>query len=590
MSRKRLLWQLYPSYFLITILAVAAAAWYASVAFRGMYIERTARGLEEKARLLEDQIKPNLLQSDTKEIDALCKRLGSNARTRITVIIPSGRVVGDTEEDPLVMDNHADRPEVIEAMAGGRGQSIRFSHTLAKDMMYVAIPLKDRDEIIGVVRTSVPLTSIGKVLSGMYVKILIGAVIIAVIAGIISLAVSRRISRPLEDMKRVAGYFARGHLKHRLPVPDTDELGSLAEAMNEMASQLDERIQTITRQRDEQEAILTSMIEGVVAVDEEERIISINQAGARMLEVDRDEAKGRSIQEAIRNTAFQNFVSRTLSEKEPVEGEIYPRSEGERYLQTHGTIFSDAQGEARGAVVVLNDVTRIKQLENLRREFVANVSHELKTPITSIKGFVETMQEGAINVREDEERFLGIISNQVDRLNAIIEDLLLLSKIEQYEEKKEIEMEQARLKHVLESAIQICEVKAAKKNINIDLACEDELTARINPPLLEQAVVNLIDNAIKASEPGGAVKIEAFKKEEGITIEVHDQGCGIAKEHIPRLFERFYRVDKARSRKLGGTGIGLAIVKHIAQAHKGTVSVESDPGKGSRFTIRLSSN
>ena len=236
---------------------------------------------------------------------------------------------------------------------------------------------------------------------------------------------------------------------------------------------------------------------------------------------------------------------------------------------------------------MLNDVTRYRHLENLRRDFVANVSHELKTPIASIKGFVETLLDGALNQPEDAQRFLKIISNHVERLNNIIEDLLSLSKIEQSEEAANLPLIEAPLWGVLEAALHGCQSQAEAKKIELSLVCDENVTAQIDPPLLEQAVINLVDNAIKYSESGGRVLVEVATAANELSIAVRDQGCGIAAEHLPRLFERFYRVDRARSRKLGGTGLGLAIVKHIVQAHRGTIDVASTPGVGSVFTIHL---
>jgi two-component system phosphate regulon sensor histidine kinase PhoR len=252
----------------------------------------------------------------------------------------------------------------------------------------------------------------------------------------------------------------------------------------------------------------------------------------------------------------------------------------------HGTILRNDKGESLGAVVVLNDITRLRHLENIRRDFVANVSHELKTPITSIKGFVETLREGALKDPGDSERFLGIIAKQADRLNSIIEDLLTLSKIEE-SEKTELQLEEHNLKAVLQSAISLCDIKAKSKKATVTLDCNDELTAKINPELLEQAIINLLDNAIKYSDEGGDIKISAIRLNSEINISVRDWGIGIERRHLPRLFERFYTVDKAHSRELGGTGLGLAIVKHIVLAHHGNVSIESAPGKGSTFTILL---
>ncbi|MEX2561444.1 MAG: ATP-binding protein, partial [Pirellulales bacterium] len=253
----------------------------------------------------------------------------------------------------------------------------------------------------------------------------------------------------------------------------------------------------------------------------------------------------------------------------------------------HGTALRDAGGHSIGAVIVLNDVSRLRQLENMRRDFAANVSHELKTPVTSIKGFVETLLDGAMRDSQDSERFLRIIARQADRLDSIIEDLLSLSRIEKEGDAADLVLTLAELRGVLESALHDCDSKASERGIRIALSCDDGLQARINPPLLEQAVTNLLDNAIKYSEPAGEVQLSGQTAGGEVLIVVRDQGCGIAEEHLSRLFERFYRVDKARSRKLGGTGLGLAIVKHIVLAHRGQVTVESAPSAGSTFTIHL---
>jgi two-component system phosphate regulon sensor histidine kinase PhoR len=587
--KKRLLWHLYPSFLLITIISLMAVTWYASKSLKDFFLEQTAADLTVRARLFESQILRYLDPLDKKTIDQLCKDIGKGASTRLTVILPSGKVAGDSEKDPALMDTHVDRPEFIQALNAPFGISMRYSQTLEKNMMYVGIPIKVNNRILAVVRASIPLTPIDTLIRNIRNEIALGGFIIAVFASILSLVISRRITRPIEQIKRTAESIARGNFQARSQVDQSDEIGSLSDAINNMATQLRDRIDTVMRQRNEIEAMLSSMIEGVIAVDEEEHIISMNQAAAAMLLCDISVVQGRSIQEVVRNTVLQEFVKDALTSQEPVEKDILLYTDVERIINAHGTVLRDADKHRVGALIVLNDITRLWKLENIRRDFVANVSHEIRTPITAIKGFVETLRDGSVKDPKDSQRFLEIIEKHVDRLEAIIEDLLSLSRIERGTEGEHIMLQGGRIRDVLVTAIQVCEIKAAPKNIRVELSCNEELKANINSALLEQAVVNLIDNAIKFSDNGSSVLIKAIQMNGQIGISILDHGCGIEKKHLPRLFERFYRVDKARSRQMGGTGLGLAIVKHIAQTHGGEVSVESTPGKGSAFSIHIPS-
>ncbi len=390
-------------------------------------------------------------------------------------------------------------------------------------------------------------------------------------------------------MGRTLDRYAQGDLGHKLPLPDPEELADLAAAVNRLGSALQSRMQELIRQWNEREAILASMAEGVLAVDPDERIISLNAAAAELIGVPREQAIGRSLPEVVRNPALQRLVSDVLNRQAAASDEIQllQSPEEPRLLHAQGSVLYDAAERPHGALVVLHDVTRLKQLENVRRDFVANVSHELKTPVTTIKGYVETLLEGTVDHAEDVQRFLRIIASQADRLQALIDDLLTLSRLDEAPEKMEISLERQPLSPVLRAAIETCRPKAETKQIRIELACDERLVARLNAVLLEQAVVNLVDNAIKYSPPGQSVEVEVASGPLEIEIRVVDHGCGIPREHLPRIFERFYRVDKARSRELGGTGLGLAIVKHIAQAHGGRTSVTSSPGQGSTFCIHL---
>ncbi|MGD0383163.1 MAG: ATP-binding protein [Thermoguttaceae bacterium] len=589
MRKKRLLWQFYPAYLLIMLVSLTAVAWYSSSALRTFYLEQTKAGLEARALLVEDLFRLKIAESDFEQIDTLCKELGKKASTRITVILPDGKVAGDSDELPQKMDNHADRPEVIDALAKREGTSQRYSYTLKESRMYVAVPLKQDDKIIGVLRTSISMSVVDQAVAAIQLRIAMGGVMIAILMAAISLWVARRITRPLEHLRIGAKRFARGNLTHKLPLTGSQEISDLADALNQMAAELNDKIRDIVEQRNEREAILSSMIEGVLAVDTQERLIRLNQTAARLIGVDPARAQGRLLQEVVRNLDLQQLVTNVLATQKPQEDEIllHDNGGGERYLHAHGTILRDSRDKEAGALVVLHEVTRLKKLEKVRRDFVANVSHELRTPVTSIKGFVETLLDGAMNNPDELQRFLQIVATQTDRLNAIIEDLLTLSRIEQEAEKAEIILAPGQIKNVLDTAIEVCQMKAAGKDIRMELNCDEKLQAPINPPLLEQAVINLLDNAIKYSPPGQAIYLSANNIADEVVIQVRDHGCGIGREHLPRIFERFYRVDKARSRKLGGTGLGLAIVKHIAQAHHGRASVESTVGEGSAFFIHL---
>ena len=587
MRRKKLLWKIYPLYLVIILSSIFIVGIYASTTLKKFYLHKTAEDLAVRAHLIAREVSATFDKKSQQSLDALCKTVGRETATRITLIHPSGEVWGDSDEDPRKMENHAGRPEVKAALLGHRGVSIRYSDTLQQEMMYVALPLEKEGEVVGVVRTSLPVSEIDATLSSIYWKIALAGFCLIVLAAVASLYVVRRISQPIEEMKKGAQRFADGNFSRKVLVPDSEELGSLADVLNHMAGQLDDKIRMITRQRNELETILSAMREGVLAVDSDERVLTFNQAAGSFLGIDLSSAKGHAIQEVIRNADIQRFISGVLSGKGPAEGEIVLHGPENKFLQLGGTLLQDIGGNKIGVLVVLNDITRMRQLENMRRDFVANVSHELKTPITSIKGYVETLQEGALDDKDNVQKFLDIVLKQSDHLNAIVDDLLSLSRIEQDAERGEVQFTDENLRHIIEATMVDYESKARERKIKVIVSCGDEIVVKANFRLLEQAIGNLLDNAIKYSETDTSVEVEATSNSDEVIIKVRDYGNGIAPEHLPRLFERFYRIDKGRSRELGGTGLGLAIVKHIAQAHGGRVTVESTVGKGSIFALHL---
>ncbi|MBU1637258.1 PAS domain-containing protein [bacterium] len=588
MSRTRSLFSsLYLPYLLLIIASVFVVSWYGIHSFQTLSLKQLASRLESQAYLVRQALPDDVSIGNLAAVDSVCVRMGRIAGIRVTVILPTGEVSGESDADPGTMNDHRSRPEVRAALAGKAGVSSRFSHTLNAQMHYVAVPLKKEGKVIAVVRTAIAATEIDEAMDRMYFRVGGAGLLIALTAAFVSFYIARRHRRMLQEMQRGAERFAAGELGSRLPESTVEEFAALDRTMNKMAAQLDKRIRAITQQREEQEAVLAGMVEGVVAVDRQERIIIANQAAARMFDFSTEKVKGRFVQEIVRNGDVQRFVKQALQQKDEQLNALIMLDEGSKVLQACASVIHDPQHGPRGSVIVFNDITRMRKLELTRREFVANVSHELKTPITSIKGYIETLRDEAPMSDEDREKFLGIIARQADQLTATIDDLLALGRIEREADSMKLRKEQCSLYDVLQEAKMLCQKHAEEKGQTIELAVPEEIIVAVNSRLMEQAVMNLIDNAVKYGNQGGHIDIRAAQEGDEVVIEVKDDGPGISQEHLPRLFERFYRTDRGRSRSVGGTGLGLAIVKHIAQAHKGSASVESEVGKGSVFTIRF---
>ena len=595
MRRRRLYWRIFWTSAAIAAAIAAALGPYA--AYRAgrarenqvwSRLELAAAAAEMRLGLSWPSRAPDAAPPDAA---AICRNLSDRFDVRLTVILPSGKVVADTRQDPAVLDNHRERPEVAEAAAGAIGRSVRPSATLHEAFMYLAMPLKQQDRIVAVVRTSLPTAPLTAAQWAIYREAAaVSLLAVLAAAGAAVLAV-RPLVRALQSLRGGAERFARGDWKYRLPDNSAEEVGMLAESLNSMAAMLDDRIQRILRQQSEHQAVLSSMEEGVMAVDRAGTVLSVNEPCARRLGVEPELVCGRSIYEVLRKPDLLKFIENAQSSSKSLDGDLRFFSPGERWLHAHGTTLHDTRGQKLGVLIVMHDVTRLRHLENVRRDFVANVSHELRTPITSIKGFVETLLEDGFADQDRRVRsaFWAFVHRQVNRLEAIINDLLYLLSCgsERRGEEQRIETGAELLAHVVQVALETCEKKALDKEVELVTECPDDLVAKINGPLLEQAVINLIDNAIKYSDSGSTVRVTVRREGDQAVIRVIDNGCGIAANHLPRLFERFYRVDKARSRELGGTGLGLAIVKHIMAAHQGTIQVESMVGRGSTFTLRL---
>ncbi|MBT5954780.1 HAMP domain-containing protein [bacterium] len=487
MSNKKLIWQLYPSYLLVIVVTVVLMLIYASSTLKSFYINQTASELKIRTTLMEKQSVSYLSDKNYTELNDVLLKNGQEINTRFTIVDINGVVLADSDEDPENMDNHSKRPEIVQAFSGKWGVTSRYSQTLETTMLYIAKPIKVNGEIIALIRSSIPIKSLDIVLVKLKKRMIGWGVIISIFSAMIGYLVSKRISTPIKALTDGTDEFSKGNFDYQLEVPETEEFKKLADALNNMAIQLNNRMTTIMDSSKEKEATLSN----------------------------------------------------------------------------------------------------IKKLEEMRKNFVSNVSHELKTPITLIKGFLETLMAGAVDNKLEREEFLNIIQVHTHRLDIIIDDLLSLSRIEQENDHNGIEKSSERINDVIKKAIDTCTPKANKTGIAITFESKEDIYAEINVSLIEQALINLIDNAIKYSPSKESIRLNLKQTKQETVVTVTDNGCGIPAKHLSHLFERFYRVDKARSRELGGTGLGLAIVKHICQAHGGFINVESKEGEGSSFSISL---
>ncbi len=586
MKTKKIFTQIFPSYLTLILIIIVFFAGYEQKILKDFYAAEIRQDLSARARLISEHVRDYFNAPDAVR-DSVVHMLRQSGQVRITIIRNSGQVIADSHKDKNKMDNHADRPEIKHAFKDAVGHSVRYSYTLQKQLIYLAVPLKIKNKIVGAVRVAFPLSSYESSIDSLQKRVLVGGLFILLLGALFSYFISRRISKPLEEIKQGAQRFAAGVFEPPLPERGSSEITALAATLNQMAREINARIQTISLQRSEQEAMFASMKEGVLAVDKNERIIRVNKAAVQFFNVLTENPEKRLIHEAIRHSAVLDFIRDALKQNKHLEQDISIRSEMQHILRISSDPLQNSEGQIIGALILINEITQLKKLDKMRQDFVANVSHELKTPITSIKGYMETLREGQVEDPQTIAKFHAIVARQADRMNAIVTDLLQLSHIEQQEGSSKLIKNKEALSAIIHNAVEDCQKLADENKITIQTDADKEIPVFANRALLEQALINLINNALKYSEPGSEVQIRAEQKEDELRIHVQDQGCGIDPKYHERLFERFFRVDKARSRELGGTGLGLAIVKHIAKVHGGKISVSSNVGTGSTFTIHL---
>jgi two-component system, OmpR family, phosphate regulon sensor histidine kinase PhoR len=520
------------------------------------------------------------------------KHIKESTQARLTFVRADGRVLGDSDQNPTQMDNHLSRPEIAAAASSGVGYTTVYSDTLNEKMLYAAITVKNGEQITGFLRIAMGLEQVDQSIRSLWYFISIGLAILFVIAGIVSYRIARGITRPIEKMTRVAQQITNMNYQSRVPAYTNDEVGQLGQAINRMSESLQQQMERIQENERRLQGVMENMMSGIMMIDRDERIMLLNPSAEYILGFSAQELLGKKYNEAKQQYEFAKLIQECIETREPIRDEMIFYYPAERILDINLNPIAHEDEEWSGVLIVINDITAVRRLERMRSEFVANVSHELKTPIAAVKGFAETLLAGALNDKETAVSFLQIIFDESERLNRLIGDILELSKIES----KRIPMQfsPVYLPEFLDKSLSVLRKEAEKKNIELSMQVDDDIYIEADEDRLRQIFINLLSNGISYTQEGGKVKVRVEPLEmnadgdyERLRIIVSDTGIGIPKKDLPRIFERFYRVDKARSRSSGGTGLGLSIVKHLVELHKGTIRVDSEVGMGTKFTIEL---
>lgn len=578
--------QLVVLFILIQALVLIGLMLYFNHSEKALYLNQLEENLTHEARLINNTNIINFEDNHFQELDEWIKEMGKKINTRITIINKYGTVVADSDYIPAEMDNHLNRPEIQTVLNDvEKGMSIRRSDTLNIDMFYLAIPVKKEDQLFGFIRLSKSLQDINNVIKTNIRNNVVFFFFMLIITFLLVWKFTRDIVYPLGQITRHACSLAEGNFQERIESKKySNEIGTLAQKFNFMASQLDSKIRQISDEKNRAEAILSNMVDGLIAVDTSLRIRLINPAAKEMFQI-KEGVKGKRVIEVLRNYVFEELLQETLQENGVINEEITLQKEEKKKLRCSFVPIINEDGTATGAIVVFNDITELRRLEQLRKDFVGNVSHELRTPLTSVIGYIDTILENDIQDVTTIRKFLRIIKTEADRLALLIKDLLDLSKLEN---KSQYVLRPGSINKIINKVIQVFGDKAKDKEITLLKRIEDNFLVYMLPEQIEQVLINLVDNAIKYTPNGGKIVIRVFKDDEDkVVVEVEDNGIGIPKQEQERIFERFYRVDKARSRALGGTGIGLSIVKHIIQNHHSTIQVESELDKGTIFRFKL---
>jgi two-component system phosphate regulon sensor histidine kinase PhoR len=504
----------------------------------------------------------------------------ASSGVRVTVITSDGQVLADSQSDPSTMENHAERPEIRDALANGDGRSIRRSVTVGRDLLYYAVRLPVAGGPPVILRFASPLQTLTEELSDFRKRLWLASLVMLLVTGAASLLISRSFSDRVERLRNFSDRVAEGDFRPLEANRSGDAMDALGVSLNQTASRLDRTIRTLTEERNLSSAILASMVEGVAVVNASERLLFANPGFAEILDLDVPPQSGRALVEVVRQTELLEAVRQVLRGEPRVEAEIVTGTLRQRFFAV--TVAAVSAAETSGAVIVLHDITDLRKLERVRRDFVANVSHEFKTPLTAIQGFAETLLAGAIDDAQNRVRFLEIILEHSQRLARLTDDLLRLSQMDA--DRLGLEIQGVGVSQFVESCVETARRPAAERDLRISVNLSNRLPdIAADRRRLAEVLQNLLDNAIQYTPPGGQIMLSASANGSEVTFTVSDTGIGIPQTDQPRIFERFYRVDVARSREVGGTGLGLAIAKHLVEVHGGRIWVESEVGQGSQF-------
>lgn len=576
--RKRLLFT-YIALVFVTLMASQISFWSSGQRFLQQQSEAQ---YTDQAELIRDVFE----QTDfagTADYDAFAKKYARRQEVRITIIDMDGTVLGESEESPSDMENHKDREEVKKAMTGESASIVRRSSTLGMDYCYCAVPVRT-DSFEGVLRVSVPLEELHALrLEYMRSTIFMLAIGVLLIAGLV-IAFTRFIADPIDEVIEAAGKIAEGSYGIRLKTRQNNQIGKLADSFNWMSGRLEAAVKELKDRNNELEAILRSMRNGVLAINGRDEILFYNDALMNLIG-HRGDFLGESVYHLVRSSLIFDVIEKVRESRDVICEEGQSRIMGEQYLRITGTVLNREKEQSRSVLLIIEDITDVKKLENMRSDFVSNVTHELKTPLTSIRGFVDTLKQGAIKDEQYARKFLDIIDIEAERLYTLIQDILLLSEIESG---SDYNIQDCDVNGIIDETLNLLQPKIEQKP-EVDVIFQPEPYIRpfpCNPDRMKQLFINLIDNAVKNTEKG-SVTVTCRVHNDHLMISVKDTGIGIPKEHLSRIFERFYRVDKGRSRKMGGTGLGLSIVKHIVEMYEGDIFVSSEVGEGTEFIIKL---